>query len=78
MSLPFSPGRALFEGNGIATQFPFNFKVWDASELAVSVTSSDGKSSQAKDWTVTLTDTGGTVSYLHAGHRAQHVLQSGY
>ena len=67
MSLPNSDSRALFEGNGAATQFPFSFRVWDESQLVVSLTSPQGKTSRATGWTAALTDTGGTVSYLHEG-----------
>ncbi|MCD7984133.1 MAG: hypothetical protein LUG19_07760, partial [Desulfovibrio sp.] len=67
MSLPNSDSRALFRGNGAATQFPFTFKVWDAAELIVSVESPEGLTTTASGWTATLNDTGGTVSYLHDG-----------
>ena len=35
MTMPYSPGRALFEGNGTATDFPFSFKVWETDQLSV-------------------------------------------
>ena len=65
--MPYSASRALFEGNGAATQFPFSFRVWDESQLVVSLTSPQGKTSRATGWTATLNDTGGTLSYLHEG-----------
>ena len=67
MTMPYSASRALFEGNGAATQFPFSFRVWDESQLVVSLTSPQGKTSRATGWTAALTDTGGTLSYLHEG-----------
>lgn len=67
MTMPYSASRALFEGNGAATQFPFSFRVWDESQLVVSLTSPQGKTSRATGWTATLNDTGGTLSYLHEG-----------
>ena len=38
MTMPYSPGRALFEGNGTATDFPFSFKVWGTEQLTVTLT----------------------------------------
>ena len=67
MTMPYSASRALFLGNGAATQFPFSFKVWEESQLVVSLTSPQGKTSRATGWTATLTGTGGTLSYLHEG-----------
>ena len=67
MTMPYSASRALFLGNGAATQFPFSFRVWDESQLVVSLTSPQGKTSRATGWTATLTGTGGTLSYLHEG-----------
>lgn len=65
MTLDSSLSRALFEGNGIATEFPFSFKVWDASQLAISVGFPDGTSKIVIPDSVKLTDTGGTVTYTH-------------
>lgn len=65
--MPYSASRALFLGNGAATQFPFSFKVWEESQLVVSLTSPQGRTSRATGWTATLTGTGGTLSYLHEG-----------
>ena len=65
MTLPYSPSRAIFEGNGKATDFPFSFKVWEAGQLLVSLTAPDGKTSTATGWSVSLGKDGGTVHYLH-------------
>ena len=67
MTMPYSASRALFEGNGAATQFPFSFRVWEESQLVVSLTSPQGETSRAMGWTATLSDSGGTISYLHKG-----------
>lgn len=67
MTMPSSVSRARYEGNGTATQFPFSFKVWETSQLAVTLTGPDGKSSDAAGWTASLNDDGGTVTYLHDG-----------
>ena len=38
MTLPYSPSRAVYEGNGAATAFPFAFKVWSTDQLNISIT----------------------------------------
>lgn len=67
MTMPSSVSRVRYEGNGTATQFPFSFKVWETSQLAVTLTGPDGKSSDAAGWTASLDESGGTVTYLHDG-----------
>lgn len=67
MTMPYSPGRALFEGNGTATDFPFSFKVWGTEQLSVTLTGPDGSSRPAGGWTARLNDDGGSVTYLHDG-----------
>lgn len=67
MTMPYSPGRALFEGNGTATDFPFSFKVWGTDQLTVTLTGPDGNSRPASGWTARLNDDGGSVTYLHEG-----------
>ena len=56
MTMPYSPGRALFEGNGTATDFPFSFKVWGTEQLTVTLTGPDGNSRPASGWTARLND----------------------
>ena len=60
MTMPYSPGRALFEGNGTATDFPFSFKVWGTEQLTVTLTGPDGNSRPASGWTALLNDDGGS------------------
>ena len=67
MTMPYSSGRALFEGNGTATDFPFSFKVWGTEQLTVTLTGPDGNSRPASGWTARLNDDGGSVTYLHEG-----------
>ena len=67
MTMPYSPGRALFEGNATATDFPFYFKVWGTEQLAVTLTGPDGSSRPAVGWSARLDDNGGSVTYLHDG-----------
>ena len=67
MTLDTSLSRAHFEGNGAATEFPFTFRVWDSSEIAVSVGLPDGTSETVTPDAVTLTETGGTVTYTRNG-----------
>ncbi|MDD2967179.1 MAG: hypothetical protein PHN64_06840 [Desulfovibrionaceae bacterium] len=63
MSLPYSPSRAIFEGNGITTRFPFSFTVWNSTQLQVSLTDTAGNTSTAQGWQVELSATGGTLIY---------------
>lgn len=68
MSLPYSPSRAIFDGNGVATRFPFTFRVWRPSEVAVSVTDPEGITTRATGYGVELAHTaGGTVTYVRNG-----------
>ncbi len=65
MTMPYSPSRAIYEGNSAATRFPFSFKVWDASQLVVTLTSPEGLTTQASGWTANLGAAGGEVVYQH-------------
>ena len=67
MALESTVSKNLYQGDGAATAFPFSFKVWDAAQLSVLLTSPDGTSATAQGWTATLSETGGTVNYLHQG-----------
>ena len=67
MTLPYSPSRAVYEGNGAATAFPFAFKVWSTDQLNISITSPKGETSPAQGWTASIGESGGTVTYLHDG-----------
>ena len=67
MTLPYSPSRAVYEGNGAATAFPFAFKVWSTDQLNISITSPKGETSPAQGWTANIGESGGTVTYLHDG-----------
>lgn len=66
MTLPYSPSRAVYQGNGAATAFPFAFKVWSTDQLSVSLTSPEGRTSPAQGWSASLGESGGTVTYLHS------------
>lgn len=67
MTLPYSPSRAVYEGNGAATAFPFAFKVWSTDQLNISLTSPKGETCPAQGWAATIGESGGTVTYLHDG-----------
>jgi hypothetical protein len=62
-----------FEGNGVATSFPFTFKVFAANEVAVFFTNTSGVQTQlGSGYTVTPNadqdaSPGGTVTYPNAG-----------
>ncbi len=62
-----SVSKAVFAGNGIATHFPFAFKVWAESQLFVQVTTPHGETRQVTDFAVSLTEEGGTVTYTLDG-----------
>ena len=65
MTMPYSPSRAVYEGNNAATRFPFFFRVWAASQLVVTLTSPKGVTSEAAGWTADLDTAGGEIAYLH-------------
>uniref|UniRef100_B8IYP2 Uncharacterized protein n=1 Tax=Desulfovibrio desulfuricans (strain ATCC 27774 / DSM 6949 / MB) TaxID=525146 RepID=B8IYP2_DESDA len=65
MTMPYSPSRAVYEGNNAATSFPFFFRVWTASQLVVTLTSPEGVTSEAAGWTADLGAAGGEITYLH-------------
>ncbi|MBB5143243.1 hypothetical protein [Desulfovibrio intestinalis] len=65
MTMPYSPSRAVYEGNDAATRFPFSFKVWDASQLVVTLTSPAGVTTGASGWTADIGASGGEIVYLH-------------
>ncbi|MDD4701546.1 MAG: hypothetical protein PHI96_04940 [Desulfovibrio sp.] len=65
MTMPYSPSRAVYEGNDAATRFPFSFKVWDATQLVVTLTSPDNVTTEASNWTADLGASGGEIVYLH-------------
>ncbi len=66
--------KAVFNGNGVTTAFPFSFKVWNQSELLVEYTDSEGNLFTASGWSVSLTSSGGTVTFRLNGSP----LPSGY
>jgi len=76
MTLESSLSKAVFNGNGTATEFAFTFKVWDDDQIAVTVSDPDGYADDVTaDATIVLdADSGGTVTYLRDGDP----LPSGY
>lgn len=90
MTMPYSPSRATFQGNGVATTFPFSFKVWSTDQLTVTVTTPDATYTEedvTAQCAITLTESGGTVTYTRNGaplarrgralHHPQHALCAG-
>ena len=68
MTLDSKLSKAVYQGNGSTTVFPFAFKVWDSSQIAVTVTDAAGVSTDVtSNSTVTLTSSGGSVSYPKTG-----------
>lgn len=68
MTLDTAVSKVLYLGNGTARQFPLDFKVWDASELLVSVSGNDRESADVTALCdIELTDSGGIVTYPRDG-----------
>jgi len=67
MTLDTSLSKAVFKGNGVATEFPFHFKVWNKEQLAISIAYPNGKEESVTPESVALTNTGGTVFYTLNG-----------
>ena len=68
MTLDSKLSKAVFQGNGSTTVFPFAFKVWDANHNAVTMTDAAGVSTDVtSNSTVTLTSSGGSVTYPKTG-----------
>ena len=69
MTLDLQTSRVVFKGNGAAVEFPFDFKVWDASQIAVFVSDDpDGiNEMEVTPQKVILTESGGTVTYTLEG-----------
>jgi hypothetical protein len=56
-------------GDGVQTVFDVPYKIWDVTELEVSVLTASGASTVVSDWTATISPSGlgGTVTYPTAG-----------
>ena len=68
MTLDSKLSKAVYQGNDSTTVFPFAFKVWDSSQIAVTVTDAAGVSTDVtSNCTVTLTSSGGSVAYPKTG-----------
>lgn len=68
MTLDSKLSKAVYQGNDSTTVFPFAFKVWDSSQIAVTVTDAAGVSTDVtSNCTVTLTSSGGSVAYPKSG-----------
>lgn len=68
MTLDTSLSKAVFKGNGVATEFPFHFKVWNKEQIAITIEYPNGKEESVKPEKVILTSTGGTVFYKFRGN----------
>ena len=86
MTLDTAHSREVYQGNSSATTFPFFFTVWDAAQVAVTVTDAAGASADVTaQCAITLADNGGplparkrpTARRLEAGHHPQHALYPG-
>ncbi len=59
--------KAIYEGNGVTTNFPFYFKVWDSSQIVVEVTDTNDITRTVTPWRIEITKSGGSVFYWE-GH----------
>jgi hypothetical protein len=59
--------KVTLNGDGVQTSWPFSFKVWKAADLEVSITNAAGVTTVVSNWSVSLADTGGTVTYPTSG-----------
>lgn len=67
MTIASNVSKVTLNGNGASVNFPFTFKVWKDTDLEVSLTDPEGVVSVTTNWTVTLSDEGGTVRYPTTG-----------
>lgn len=68
MTLETRLSKAVFRGNGYATNFSFGFKIWDVAQLRVVITGPDEKSEDVtRSCSVTRNASGGVVHYLRGG-----------
>lgn len=67
MTIENTLSKNTYAGNGVTTVFPFTFRVWNASQLKVTISSSDGVITTATGWTAELSDSGGSVTYRKNG-----------
>lgn len=68
MTLDSKLSKAVYHGNGSTTVFPFAFKVWETSQIAVTMTDASGVSTDVtSNSTVTVTSSGGSVTYPASG-----------
>ena len=76
MTIESDLSKAVYHGNGTATQFPFFFRVWETSQILVKLGAADGtETNVTADCTITLNADGtGVVSYQRNGAP----LSSGY
>jgi len=76
MTLESNLSKVVYNGNGVATEFAFTFKVWDNDQISVTISDPDGYADDVTaDATIVLdADAGGTVTYLLDGSP----LPSGY
>jgi len=68
MTVESSLSKAVYNGNGVTREFPFTFKVWDTSQIKVTLADqSSNETDVTSNATVTLSATGGTVTYPRTG-----------
>jgi hypothetical protein len=68
MTLESRINQNRYIGNGVTTQFPFTFKVWELDQVVVYAGDGDGRNEQdvSTQCTVNITASGGTVTFASA------------
>lgn len=66
MTLESRINRNRYIGNGATTDFPFTFKVWKTDQILVYTGDGTAEEEVSSDCTVTITASGGTVSFPEA------------
>ena len=75
MTVEMQTQRAIHQGNGTATEFPFDFTVYGPEQVRVITADRTGKETErvpGVDFTVALAGTGGSVSYPLSGAPLQN------
>ena len=70
MTIESKISKVVYNGNGLTTQFPFTFKVWETSQIQVTFGAADGTASDVSDdATIVLNEdlSGGSVTYTLGG-----------
>lgn len=74
MTLESTINKNRYIGNGATTQFPFTFKVWKTKQILVYVGNGTTEQEVSRYCTITLTASGGTVTFPIAPHDGEVIV----